>query len=84
MRERAQLRQFGGGDTEYHKLVILANLDGELGTILVDLMRKARVMAVWAEMCLTSVVSLRKRPKVEAIWLTGCVRGSRGWPACDW
>ena len=62
----------------------MADLRGGSDTILVDLMANARVMAVAEEMCLTSVVSLRKRPKVEVIWFIAWVRGSRGWRGCDW
>lgn len=62
----------------------MADLRGGRVTILVDLMLNARVIVVSEEMCLSSVVSLRKRPKVEVIWFTGRVRGSRGWRGCDW
>jgi hypothetical protein len=50
--------------------VVMTYLNGGGDTILVDLIVKARVMAVWEAMCLIPVVSLRKRLKVEV----SCVR----------
>ena len=64
--------------------MIVANLRDMTITMLVDLIVNDSVIALFDDMCLTSVFSLRNSPKVDVIFVILKVHRNKAWLGCDW